>query len=106
MQSLTGLRRRARVLDAELDVQREQSRRRYSRLRLGIHERLASPTMLGLSFAAGIVAGQFHRHVEDEDTRKASERKVSTLRTASGYASWALRVYLTQKAALFLRSIA
>lgn len=106
MLPLKRIARRARTLETELDAQRAVTRLRVHQLHAGIHQSLTSPTALASSVAAGIVAGHFHRHPEEEDDRKPGERKASTLRTALDYAGWALRVYLTQKTAVFLRSIA
>ena len=105
MLSLTRVGREAAALDARLDAQRAETRHRALRLREGVHRRMTAPTALLSSFTAGIVAGHLYRPdvlpVNGDDGR----RRDSPLRTALGYGGWALRVYLTQKAARFLGSI-
>ncbi|HUO82184.1 MAG TPA: hypothetical protein VM616_04930 [Gammaproteobacteria bacterium] len=106
MLSLTRVGREAAALDARLDTQRMQTRALALQLREGLHRRITAPTALVSSFTAGIVAGHLSgtramRGDGDDD----GKRRGSPLRMALGYGSWALRVYLTQKAARFLGSI-
>ncbi|CAN5226587.1 hypothetical protein BH24PSE2_BH24PSE2_17560 [soil metagenome] len=98
--------RRVRELDAELDAHRAETRLRLEDLHEGIHRSLASPTAVASSFALGIVAGHFHRRRPKKDERPDSRGKRSRMHAPLHYARWGLRMYLTQKTAAFLRSIA
>jgi hypothetical protein len=107
MLSLTRVGREAAALDARLDAQRAETRYRALRLREGVHRKATSPTALLSSFTAGIVAGHLNRPGAERGDGESDDgrRRHSPLRTALGYGGWALRVYLTQKAASFLGSI-